>query len=167
RQFTIRTEARVGEELVWEESSTNLSRGKGGGDAAPAGPEIPSTEQLPAPAPWRCPGDLGRRYGSVSGDLNPIHVHALSARLFGFPGAIAHGMWTKARCLAALGPELPAAYTVAVAFRKPIRLPATVQFAEARAGAGAGSAADAAIAFGVRDAQRGTPHLDGLVAPAP
>ena len=61
-------------------------------------------------------------------------------------------MWTKARCLAALGPELGGrgqAYTVEVAFRKPILLPATVAFAEAaRAG-------DGAIAFGVRDAKRG------------
>jgi acyl dehydratase len=166
RQFTVRTEARVGEELVWEESSTNLSRGResaqSGGPAAVPEPGIPSSEELPATATWRCPGDLGRRYGSVSGDLNPIHVHPLSARLFGFPSAIAHGMWTKARCLAALGPELAGAYTVTVAFRKPIRLPATVQFAEA-AGGGAG----ATVAFGVRDAKRGTPHLDGLVTPAP
>ncbi len=161
RQFTIRTEARVGDELVWEEASTNLSRGKppAGADAAatPAA-EIPSAAELPPVANWRCPGDLGRRYGSVSGDLNPIHVHALSARLFGFRSAIAHGMWTKARCLAALGSQLPAAYTVAVAFRKPILLPATVAFAEA-AGPAPGS-----IAFGVRDAGRGTPHLDGLVS---
>jgi acyl dehydratase len=160
RQFTVRTEARVGEELVWEESSTNLSRGKGAGDGSDA-VVVPSSDDVPATATWRCPGDLGRRYGSVSGDLNPIHVHPLSARLFGFPSAIAHGMWTKARCLAALGPELPMAYTVEAAFRKPILLPATVQFAEA-----AGDASGA-IAFGVRDAKRGTPHLDGLVTPAP
>jgi acyl dehydratase len=160
RQFTVRTEARVGEELVWEESSTNLSRGKGAGDGSDA-VVVPSSDDVPATATWRCPGDLGRRYGSVSGDLNPIHVHPLSARLFGFPSAIAHGMWTKARCLAALGPELPTAYTVEAAFRKPILLPATVQFAEA-----AGDA-PGAIAFGVRDAKRGTPHLDGLVTPAP
>jgi hypothetical protein len=162
RQFTVRTEARVGQELVWEESSTNLSRGKGTGDTGTPGTppsEIPSSEDLPATATWRCAGDLGRRYGSVSGDLNPIHMHPLSARLFGFRSAIAHGMWTKARCLAALGSQLPAAYTVTVAFRKPILLPATVAFAEA-AGLGAGS-----IAFGVRDAKRDTVHLDGLVTP--
>ncbi len=166
RRFTVRTEARVGEELVWEEASTNLSRGKppAGADAATApGPEIPSGGDLPAVATWRCPGDLGRRYGSVSGDLNPIHVHALSARLFGFPSAIAHGMWTKARCLAALHTQLPPAYTVEVAFRKPILLPASVTFAEAPGPAGAGSGS---IAFGVRDAKRGTAHLDGLVTPA-
>jgi acyl dehydratase len=164
RQFTVRTEARVGDELVWEESSTNLSRGKSsatGGDASASPLEVPSTEELPATATWRCPGDLGRRYGSVSGDLNPIHVHPLSARLFGFRSAIAHGMWTKARCLAALGSRLPAGYTVEVAFRKPILLPATVEFAEA-AGDRPGT-----IAFAVRDAKRGTPHLDGLVTLAP
>ena len=65
----------------------------------------PVDEELPVTATWRLPGDLGRRYASVSGDLNPIHVHPLSARLFGFPTAIAHGMWTKARCLAALEPR--------------------------------------------------------------
>ena len=161
RQFTIRTEARVGDELVWEEASTNLSRGRGGSDGAGAKPaEPPSSADLPATATWRLSGDLGRRYGSVSGDLNPIHLHSLSARLFGFRGAIAHGMWTKARCLAALGTELPPSYTVEVAFRKPILLPATVQFAE-----GAGPRAGT-IVFGVRDAKRGTAHLDGLVTPA-
>jgi len=166
RQFTVRTEARVGEELVWEESSTNLSRGKAPSDGLVASPPppVPSSEQLPATATWRCPGDLGRRYGSVSGDLNPIHVHPLTARLFGFRGAIAHGMWTKARCLAALGPRLGGrgrGYTVEVAFRKPIVLPATVAFAEAvEDGDG-----DGAIAFGVRDAKHDTPHLDGVVSP--
>jgi MaoC like domain len=160
RRFDIRTEARAGDELVWEEVSTNLGRGKGSPDAAKTD-DPPSSEALPATATWRLRGDLGRRYGSVSGDLNPIHVHPLSARLFGFPTAIAHGMWTKARCLAALGSELPGAYTVQVAFRKPILLPATVQFAEAPAPGGPG------IGFGVRDAKRGTPHLDGVVSWAP
>ncbi|HET8977332.1 MAG TPA: MaoC/PaaZ C-terminal domain-containing protein [Solirubrobacteraceae bacterium] len=155
RQFTIRTEARVGDELVWEESSTNLRRGRDGSEDAPVS-EPPSAEGLPASATWRCKGDLGRRYGAVSGDLNPIHVHPLTARLFGFAGAIAHGMWTKARCLAALGPRLPAAYTVQVAFKRPILLPATVAFAEAAQPGG--------IAFGVRDARKQTPHLDGLVS---
>ena len=122
------------------------------GHAAPA---PPSSEDLPATATWRLPGDLGRRYGSVSGDLNPIHVHPLTARLFGFPSAIAHGMWTKARCLAALGPSCRR--------RSPSRWRSSgrsccrprSQFAEA-------AAADE-IAFGVRDARKATPHLDGLV----
>jgi acyl dehydratase len=154
RQFMIRTEARVGTELVWEEASLNLARGRGDESApSPEGP--PSSEALPAVATWKLPGDLGRRYGSVSGDLNPIHVHPLTARLFGFRSAIAHGMWTKARCLAALSSQLPSGFTVEVAFKRPILLPATVQFAEM-------SAADA-IVFGVRDDARDTQHLDGIV----
>lgn len=154
-QFSIRSEARVGEELVWEEVSTNLRRGAGGGPEENQ-PALPSSQALPASATWRLPGDLGRRYGSVSGDLNPIHLHSLTARLFGFRSAIAHGMWTKARCLAALGPELPDAFTVQVAFKRPILLPAIVKFAEAHDGS--------EIRFGVRDSQRDRPHLDGRVS---
>jgi acyl dehydratase len=156
RQFSIHSEARAGEELVWQEVSTNLRRGAPNDDAS--APGVESAEELPAAAVWRLPGDLGRRYGSVSGDLNPIHIHPLSARLFGFKAAIAHGMWTNARCLAALEPRLPGGYTVEVAFKRPILLPATVEFTEQ-------VAPDArTIAFGVRDKRKGTPHLDGRVA---
>jgi len=151
-QFSLCTEARVGTELVWEEVSTELRRGSGSGSASR---EISASDELPASAIWRLPGDLGRRYGSVSGDLNPIHIHPLSARLFGFPSAIAHGMWTKARCLAALEARLPERFTVEVAFKRPILLPATVEFAEA--------ASDDSVRFGVRDADKGTPHLDGTI----
>ena len=55
-------------------------------------------------------------------------MHALTAKPLGFPGAIAHGMWTKARCLAALEGRLPDAFAVEVRFRKPIRLPGKVEF---------------------------------------
>ncbi len=67
---------------------------------AEGGPDRPVG--LPLAAEWKLPGDLGRRYAAASGDRNPIHLHALSAKAFGFPRAIAHGMWTKARCMAAL-----------------------------------------------------------------
>ncbi len=155
RQFSIRSEARAGDELVWDAASINLRRGGGGEPDAASGPEVPSAEDLAAAATWKLPGDLGRRYGSVSGDLNPIHVHSLSARLFGFPSAIAHGMWIKARCLAALEARLPEAFSVRVAFKRPILLPATVEFAAA--------GDDDGIRFGVRDRRQQTPHLDGSV----
>ncbi len=151
QQFDLRSEVRSSGELVWEETSTNLRRGKRNEDA-PEEPEPPSAEGLKPGATWELPGDLGRRYGSVSGDLNPIHMHPLSARLFGFPSAIAHGMWTKARCLAALAPQLPGRFTVQAAFRKPILLPAKVQFAEEHNATG--------IQFGVLS-QKGSSHLDG------
>jgi MaoC like domain len=159
KQFSLRSEARVDEELVWEEVSTNLRRGGGSGnDGKAPRSEVPKAEGLPATATWTLPGDLGRRYGSVSGDLNPIHIHPLSARLFGFKSAIAHGMWTKARCLAALGPRLPDAFTVEVAFKRPILLPGEVEFCEA-------ADADGGIQFGVRDTRKRRSHLDGRITP--
>jgi len=103
------------------------------------------------------PADIGRRYGAVSGDRNPIHMHALTAKPLGFPRAIAHGMWTKARCLAALESRLPDAFAVDVRFRKPILLPGRVEFAS--------GTQDKEIHFAVRDPARGTPHLEGRVEP--
>ena len=84
-------------------------------------------------------------------------MHSLTAKPLGFPGAIAHGMWTKARCLAALDSRLPDAFAVDVRFRKPILLPGRVEFASAAEGE--------EIAFAVRDAKRQTPHLDGRARP--
>ena len=121
RTFSIVTSVNDG---AWRSESTMLRRGGGSGDAPPAGGAPPPE----AFATWRLPGDLGRRYAAVSGDSNPIHLHPLTARLFGFPSAIAHGMWTKARALAAMESSLPGAYAVEVEFRKPILLPATVGF---------------------------------------
>src|SRR3954452_10541963 len=124
RTFTLVSEVRVDDELVWEDFSTMLKRGHGSGDA----PRDPQFAAPPVTAHWRVPGDQGRRYAAVSGDRNPIHMHPLSAKAFGFPRAIAHGMWTKARCLAAL--RLPDGLVVEVKFKKPILLPSKVTFGE-------------------------------------
>jgi acyl dehydratase len=159
RQFAFVSEVRVGSELVWESASTTLSRGSGGGD----GPSSAAEERfdatdfaaLPAAAEWKLDGGLGRRYGAVSGDRNPIHLSDWTAKPLGFSKAIAHGMWTKARALAALEGDLPDALEVEVRFKRPIFLPARVSFASDRR--------DDDIAFAVRDARRGTPHLEGLL----
>lgn len=130
KTFTIVSEARVGDELVWQDASTMLRRGKGSKDAErPKAQDGPAPSELPFVALWKLGEDLGRRYGAASGDRNPIHMHAYSAKLLGFPRAIAHGMWTKARCLAALESTLPDAYTVDVTFKRPILLPGKVAFA--------------------------------------
>jgi acyl dehydratase len=164
--FSLLTEVTAGKKLVWQSTSTMLRRGK---PQQPAdGPKTHAErgksahrlgvgEEVGAGAEWKLGGDLGRRYASVSGDRNPIHMHSLTAKPLGFPGAIAHGMWTKARCLAALEGRLPDAFAVDVRFRKPIVLPARVEFASAAEGE--------EIAFVVRDAKRQTPHLDGRVTP--
>jgi acyl dehydratase len=165
-------EVRVGDELVWTSTSTYLKRGAGGtapGGAAPDEVASPVDElevaSLPLTAVWRVDGDVGRRYGAVSGDRNPIHLSALTARPFGFPKAIAHGMWTKARALAGLDGRLPPAFAVDVAFKRPVLLPATVEYATAPLppSATAGDA-DGGWALGVRS-RKGDPHLAGIVSP--
>jgi hypothetical protein len=157
RTFSLVTEVKLDGELVWESTSTMLRRGKGDEGAAAGKSFAPLPADTPASAEWRLGGDLGRSYASVSGDRNPIHMHSLTAKPLGFPGAIAHGMWTKARCLAALDSRLADAFAVDVRFRKPILLPGRVEFASAAEGE--------EIAFAVRDAKRQTPHLDGRVRP--
>jgi acyl dehydratase len=159
KAFDVVTEVRVGRQIAWESTSTFLRRGKGD-PGATSGEAFPIVdEDVPASAEWRLPGDLGRRYAAVSGDRNPIHMHSLTAKPLGFPAAIAHGMWTKARALAALESRLPDAFAVDVRFRRPILLPAKVEFATADKGD--------EIDFTVRgrSEKRGNRHLDGRVNP--
>lgn len=73
------------------------------------------------------PADLGRRFAKVSGDFNPIHTSVIGAKIFGFRRAIAHGMWTLGRALAAQQP--PGGLDQAEAhcdFKLPIFLPGQV-----------------------------------------
>jgi acyl dehydratase len=155
RAFTIVSEARAGgtDEVVWREESTFLRREAADGERA-ANRDEPS--EPPASAQWRLPADLGRRYAAISGDRNPIHMRDMPAKLLGFPRTIAHGMWTKARCVAALASRLPASYDVEARFRKPVLLPSTVAFGAAEE--------DDAIRFAVRAARDGAPHLDGRIS---
>ncbi|MEU7055032.1 MaoC/PaaZ C-terminal domain-containing protein [Streptomyces sp. NPDC046197] len=156
-EATVVTGLRSGGTLVWESTSTYLARHRTGAGARPGDrpsglpgePGVP----LPAVAEWRLGGDVGRRYGAASGDRNPIHLSPLTARLFGFPRAIAHGMWTAARCLAAHG--VPEAATVRVEFRAPVLLPGTVTYAS-----------DGAGRFELRGGDgRGRVHVVGEVLP--
>jgi hypothetical protein len=137
RQFDVVAEAGAGGELAWVGRSTYLRRGKDGegdGGERAGGERDGGAEDPPAlatSAVWPVPGDIGRRYGLVSGDRNPIHVNPLAARLFGFPRRIAHGMWMKARCLAAFEGRLPDAFIVEVEFRRPLTIPGKAAFGSA------------------------------------
>ncbi|WP_328495761.1 MaoC/PaaZ C-terminal domain-containing protein [Streptomyces sp. NBC_00414] len=167
-EAAVVTEVRAAGELVWESRSTYLARhgttttedadgraasvaeqavaGRLRGQAAAAG-----RKPLPVLAEWRLAEDVGRRYGAASGDRNPIHLYPLTARLFGFPRAVAHGMWTVARCLAEHG--APQAAQVRAEFKAPVLLPGTVAYG-ARGGR-----------FELRGAGGGRPHLTGEVLP--
>jgi acyl dehydratase len=143
RVVDLITVVRCDGEPVWTETSSYLRRERTGdqaadkpatGSAATASgskqdgvSEPDGVPELHFSARRRLPGDLGRQYARVSGDLNPIHLTALTARPLGFPRAIAHGMWTAAAVLGALEGRLPDALTYTVQFRRPITLPSTVR----------------------------------------
>jgi acyl dehydratase len=151
-QAVVLTEARVDGTLVWESRSTYLARHRTVGEPTSTPPREPDDgKPLPVRAEWRLGGDVGRRYGAASGDRNPIHLHPLTARLFGFPRAVAHGMWTVARCLAEQGPQ--DAVRLRADFKAPVLLPGTVTYA-----------ADGP-AFELRGTDSGRLHLTGDIQP--
>lgn len=114
-----------GDTRVWEGRSTYLARGKSNPEAAASSP--PALPSGTPAARWRVAEDLGRTYAGVSGDINPIHLYGITAKAMGFPRAIAHGMWTYARTLAALGPAVDGPSTSQVWFKKPVLLPGAVE----------------------------------------
>lgn len=102
--------------------------------ASPGWPAPPLSPGVPPPLPsgppaavLRLPAGLGRAYARVSGDVNPIHLHPLTARALGFPRTIAHGMWTYARSLAQLGPRTAQPSASHVWFARPVLLPSRVE----------------------------------------
>ncbi|MCW2771068.1 MAG: hypothetical protein JWR27_2501 [Aeromicrobium sp.] len=150
----IVTGVRVGDEVVWEETMTLFSRHKGGSPETTIAP-LAGLDAPDGVVHWKLGGDLGRRYGAVSGDRNPIHLHPLTARAFGFKSNIAHGMWTLARSLSAVQNKLPAAFVNDVEFRKPILLPGTVVLGS--------RATDDGLIIGVKGSRKPVTHLVGRV----
>ncbi len=127
-QVDLVGEISSGGERVWDGRSTYLARGATAPTSRPT-PALEPSEPIggSATATWRVDAGTGRRYARVSGDVNPIHLHPLTAKAFGFPRAIAHGMWTAAHALAALEGRLPDALTYEVEFGRPLLLPSTVE----------------------------------------
>jgi hypothetical protein len=117
--------AMVDNQRVWSGVSTYLYKCETGMRRR----EKPKLIRGENPQDWLVPKDIGRRYGRVSGDCNPIHLSGLTAKMFGFKSAIAHGMWSKTRCIAALEEQLPeSGYSVDVSFQRPLYLPSSVKF---------------------------------------
>lgn len=158
QEFDLVTECAVGDAAVWSETSTFLARRRKPREAEPArAAAAPVADEQPGAvktASWHADANIGRRYAAVSGDINPIHIADLTAKLFGFDQAIAHGMWSLARTVA----ELDAgggsdAVAIEAGFKLPILLPAWVNLHswEIRSGR----------AFALRDAQGEKPHVTG------
>lgn len=152
--FVLRSRLYRRGEAVWDGDSVYLKRGIVATGEPLAALEIDS-HALQRTARWQLPPQLGRDYARVAGDYNPIHLSALSARAFGFPRAIAHGMWTLARAAAALQPPKPLGEaTLAAEFKLPMLLPG-----EASLWSASQSLIERAIE--VRDIAGEKPHLRG------
>lgn len=147
----------VGTEPAWDQVTTFLHLQRTSLSGQPA-PEPPPRQRLPAPnAVLRITARQIRRYSSIGADHNPIHTSALAAKLFGFPTAIAHGMFTAAAVLANIEGQLPAAVTYAVRFGKPVLLPATAGVYTERV--------DDGWDISLRDMAKGYPHLTATLRP--
>ncbi|MDO4222975.1 MAG: MaoC/PaaZ C-terminal domain-containing protein [Acinetobacter sp.] len=136
-QFEFVTQVFVDDELVITGKSVYLSRQKKASESTTnsQAPSATSTSDQPDEIikdSWYLDEGLGRRYALNSGDFNFIHLHAQTAKLFGFKRAIAHGMWSNARALASL--NLPTAYECDVQFKLPIFLPSSVELLTAQHG---------------------------------
>ncbi len=108
-------------------------------DGSPRKPKPPTpAAALAQYCSFEAPADIGRRYASISGDYNPIHMSGLTAKAFGFPRAIAHGMWSLARSAALLEQANGmAAHRLNVQFRQPLLLPGKVAVKYTNTGGGA------------------------------
>ena len=145
----------VGNELAWHQVTTFLHQQRTSLSGGPK-PEPPKRPKLPPPnAILRIsPGKI-RRYASVGGDHNPIHTSTVGAKLFGFPTAIAHGMFSAAAVLANIEAQLPDAVRYSVKFGKPVVLPASAGLYVDRVSDGWDIA--------LRNMSKGYPHLTGTI----
>lgn len=143
--------------VPWRSVATVLYRRKA--ETAPkkkAGPPVDGAAGLAGYLAFDAPADIGRRYGRIAGDNNPIHLYPLTAKLFGFERQIAHGMWSLARCTALLQERLGRTpRELLVQFRQPLFLPGRValRFAEA----------DRALDFALIGRDSGKTHLTGTL----
>lgn len=151
-QFDFITTAKVGNEVVMQGVTTYLARQKTDAKAATNAKEE-TRPNYAVQAEWSVSENTGRRYALTSGDFNLIHIHALTAKAFGFKQAIAHGMWSKAKALANL--SLPDSYEADVWFKLPMYLPSKVEFLTAQEGKN--------IDFLIQNSKNKKPHVTGHI----
>ena len=162
QEFRLYTELLDETGPAWRECCTLLARQKASGPQAARSARAtlrapkPPADVAVAQATFRAEQSIARRYGLISGDLNPIHLADFLARWYGFERAVAHGMWSMARSLAALGPELTARpCRIPAEFKLPLFMPSEVRLDHWQEGT--------RHVFVLRDAGNQRPHLAGSV----
>jgi acyl dehydratase len=163
QEFRLHTELLDDEGVAWREVSTLLARHQASGAQASRtaratlkAPKVPPGAEV-TEVTFDANHRTARLYGRLSGDLNPIHLSDFSARRYGFDRAVAHGMWSMARSLAALGPALTESpCRILVEFKLPLFLPSRVRLEHWHA-------PDGTWTFVLRDGTSSRPHLAGCV----
>ncbi|MCL1141177.1 MaoC family dehydratase [Shewanella gaetbuli] len=151
-EFELESKVFVGDELVWQATSTYLYRIES--SKKRARPPRASDMVWDNVQQWRLTDDLGRRYAKASGDYNLIHLHPLLSKRFGFERVLAHGMWSKARCMAHLMQFVgDKPFKVDVEFKLPVFMPSEVTFGY--------ESVEQGKRFEMRDVKGKRPHLYG------
>jgi hypothetical protein len=161
QEFDLHTEYVVAGQPCWDETCTFLARRR-----TPAGVAKTTTGLKPPEggpdavaiksSSFRAPAGLGRRYGFISGDVNPIHMSDLTAKAFGFPKAIAHGMWSLGRLASDFEPaQFDGGCELSASFKLPIFMPSWLMLQRWEIENGS--------AFALRDAQGEKPHVTGTL----
>ena len=155
-EIDLMTEVSVNGEKVWESVTTCLSMAAKGHGEKTAQQPVPDPDSTRS-AVWKMASDLGRRYGTIAGDRNPIHLWPITAKLFGFKRHIIHGMWLLARAVAEMDDDLGEGRVVVdVAFKRPVFLPASATFSSGPHNDG--------VAFRLDNPVKGKTHLFGQVS---
>jgi acyl dehydratase len=138
-EFDVWGEVSVAGRVRWRSRAVYLSRSRAASGAEESAvPEVSGDGPWPDEVPLPVTEGTGRAFARVSGDINPIHLHELPARAFGFRRAIAHGWWTAGRTAALLDrDECVAGRTLEIAFRRPVELPSTPLLCSRRTEVGA------------------------------
>ncbi|MCK5099206.1 MAG: MaoC family dehydratase [Desulfobacteraceae bacterium] len=153
-EITFLLEITSSEEVVWKGVTTTLSKSKKYKKRKKPGK---SPEALAPFTIIDIPKNIGRQYAKVSGDYNPHHLSTYFAKLFGFKRAIAHGMWSLARSIAALEKQFPGndLFSIDVSFKRPLFLPGKASLGAVKE--------NQSILFELRDNVTKTPHLAGTI----
>jgi len=164
QEFDVWSELEDRDGIAWREKVVALARRPV--SSAQAARSARQTLRYEKPAagtavlsePIEAPADVGWRFGLLSGDLNPIHIGDFTARRFGFNSAVAHGMWSMARSLAALGTAIQAVpLQISVEFKLPLFLPGMARLEH--------WPADGRRVFVLKDGEGQRPHLAGELRP--
>lgn len=152
--FEILSYVDVHGKRIWEDVSIYLYKGKEGiGNILDWNQPILNDNCIKES--WSLYQNLGFEFAIASGDFNPIHLHPLTAKVFGFQRHIIHGMWSVGRILALLENRVPESFELTASFKTPIYLPASVIFRHEKT--------DEGFNFDIVDHTQEKPHLKGYI----